>query len=136
VVGAVALPALGVVYATDEPPFVPAPAPEARLTVVTSRTRRPPESERIAAELDADVLLMGSAGAKAMAVVRGEADIYAHAGGQYQWDSAAPVAVAVAAGLHTSRLDGSPLVYNVAELALPDLLICRAELALACLAAV
>jgi 3'(2'), 5'-bisphosphate nucleotidase len=135
VAGAVALPALGVVYATDDPPVVPAPAPDGRLRVVTSRTRRPPESARLAAALGGEVTLLGSAGAKAMAVVRGEADVYAHAGGQYQWDSAAPVAVAVAAGLHASRLDGSPLAYNVADLALPDLLICRPELAAACLAA-
>jgi 3'(2'), 5'-bisphosphate nucleotidase len=134
VVGAVALPARGVVYATDDPPAVPAAG--GRLRVVTSRTRRPPAAELIAARLDAEVVLLGSAGAKAMAVVRGEADVYAHAGGQYQWDSAAPVAVAVAAGLHASRLDGSPLVYNRAELSVPDLLICRPELALACLAAV
>ena len=72
---------------------------------------------------------MGSAGAKAMAVVLGEADVYAHAGGQYEWDSAAPVAVAAAAGLHVSRLDGSPLVYNQPDPYLPDLLICRPELA-------
>ena len=72
---------------------------------------------------------MGSAGAKAMAVVAGRADVYAHSGGQYEWDSAAPVAVALAAGLHVSRLDGSPLVYNQADPRLPDLLICRPELA-------
>jgi 3'(2'), 5'-bisphosphate nucleotidase len=72
---------------------------------------------------------MGSAGAKAMAVVRGVADVYAHSGGQYEWDSAAPVAVAVAAGLHASRLDGSPLQYNQPNPWLPDLLICRPELA-------
>ena len=77
---------------------------------------------------------MGSAGAKAMAVVRGEADIYAHSGGQYEWDSAAPVAVAAAAGLHVSRLDGSPLTYNHENPWLPDLLICRPELAEAVLA--
>jgi 3'(2'), 5'-bisphosphate nucleotidase len=134
VVGAVALPALGVVYATDDPPIVP--DQRGPLRVVTSRTRRPLETERIAAALGAEILLLGSAGAKAMAVVRGDADVYAHAGGQYQWDSAAPVAVAAAAGLHVSRLDGSPLVYNRRELALPDLLICRPELAAACLAAV
>jgi 3'(2'), 5'-bisphosphate nucleotidase len=78
---------------------------------------------------------MGSAGAKAMAVVRGEADVYAHSGGQYEWDSCAPVAVARAAGLHASRIDGSPLVYNRAEPYLPDLLICRPELADPALAA-
>lgn len=134
VVGAVALPALGLVQATDVPPSVPPAGP--RIRVVTSRTRRPVEAERIATALGAEVILLGSAGAKAMAVVRGEADVYAHAGGQYQWDSAAPVAVAAAAGLHTSRLDGSPLVYNQRELSLPDLLICRPELASAALAAV
>jgi 3'(2'), 5'-bisphosphate nucleotidase len=134
VVGAVALPALGVVYGTDDPPVVP--PRRSTLRVVTSRTRRPPETERIAAALDAELILLGSAGAKAMAVVRGEADVYAHAGGQYQWDSAAPVAVAAAAGLHVSRLDGSPLVYNRRALLVPDLLICRPELADACLAAV
>ncbi|MGE0796078.1 MAG: 3'(2'),5'-bisphosphate nucleotidase CysQ [Acidimicrobiia bacterium] len=133
-VGAVALPALGVVYATDDPPTVPPRS--GWLRVVTSRTRRPPETARIAAALGAEVVLLGSAGAKAMAVVRGDADVYAHAGGQYQWDSAAPVAVAAAAGLHVSRLDGSPLVYNGPDPALPDLLVCRPELAAACLAAV
>ena len=79
---------------------------------------------------------MGSAGAKAMAVVEGVVDVYAHAGGQYEWDSAAPVAVAAAAGLHTSRLDGSPLTYNQPDPWLPDLLICRPELADRVLAAV
>ena len=83
----------------------------------------------IQAALDAVLVPMGSAGAKAMAIVLGDADVYAHAGGQYQWDSAAPVAVARAAGLHTSRLDGSPLVYNERDPYLPDLLICRPELA-------
>jgi 3'(2'), 5'-bisphosphate nucleotidase len=79
---------------------------------------------------------MGSAGAKAMAVVRGQVDVYAHAGGQYEWDSCAPVAVAAAAGLHVSRLDGSPLRYNAANPYLPDLLICRPELAGPVLAAI
>jgi 3'(2'), 5'-bisphosphate nucleotidase len=79
--------------------------------------------------MGADLLAMGSAGAKAMAVVRGEADIYLHTGGQYEWDNCAPVAVAQAAGLHVSRVDGSPLRYNNADTYLPDLLICRRELA-------
>ena len=83
----------------------------------------------VARELDAELLAMGSAGAKAMAVVLGEADIYAHSGGQYEWDSCAPVAVAAAAGLHVSRIDGSPLRYNQPDPYLPDLLICRPELA-------
>ena len=72
---------------------------------------------------------MGSAGAKVAAVVLGEADVYAHTGGQYEWDSAAPVAVAAAAGLHTSRFDGSPLRYNQPDPWLPDLLVCRPDLA-------
>jgi 3'(2'), 5'-bisphosphate nucleotidase len=135
VVGAVALPADGVVFATDDPPVVPPPVDDRR-RVVTSRTRRPPVSDRIAEALGAELVYLGSAGAKTMAVVRGVVDVYAHAGGQYQWDSCAPVAVALAAGLHVSRLDGSPLVYNGADVYLPDLLVCRPELAAACLAAV
>ena len=83
--------------------------------------------QSIAESLGAELVEMGSAGAKAMAIVRGEADVYPHSGGQYEWDSAAPVAVALAAGLHCSRLDGSPLVYNRADPYLPDLLICRPE---------
>ncbi|MEX5712403.1 inositol monophosphatase family protein, partial [Parafrankia sp. FMc6] len=85
--------------------------------------------DQLVARLDAALVPMGSAGAKAMAVVRGDVDVYAHSGGQYEWDSAAPVAVAHAAGLHTSRLDGSPLRYNEPNPYLPDLLICRPELA-------
>jgi len=96
---------------------------------VVSRTRPPEHTHRLAERLGAELVPMGSAGAKAMAVVRGESDVYAHAGGQYEWDSAAPVAVAVAAGLHASRLDGSSIVYNRANPWLPDLLICRPELA-------
>ncbi len=133
-VGAVALPAEGVVLATRPAPAAPAPRP-GPLRVVTSRTRRPPESVAVAEALGAEVVTLGSAGAKAMAVVRGEVDAYVHAGGMYQWDSAAPVAVAAAAGLHVSRIDGSPLVYNVPEVYLPDLLICRPQLADAALAA-
>lgn len=87
----------------------------------------------VAAALDAEYLEMGSAGAKAMAVVRGQADIYAHSGGQFEWDNCAPVAVAEAAGLHCSRIDGSPMLYNNADPYLPDLLICRPELADRCL---
>ena len=90
---------------------------------------------RLQEALGADLVPMGSAGAKAMAILRGVVDVYAHAGGQYEWDSAAPVAVAAAAGLHTSRLDGSPLRYNEANPWLPDLLICRPELAARVIAA-
>ena len=96
--------------------------------MVVSRTRPPDVATRVAAEIGAELVPMGSAGAKAMAVVAGEADIYIHAGGQYEWDNCAPVAVARAYGLHASRLDGSPLVYNCADPLLPDLLICRREL--------
>ena len=128
VIGAVALPAQGLVYATEPvPTLTPRPAGPPRLVV--SRTRPPEVTETVRASLDGELVPMGSAGAKAMAIIQGRVDVYAHAGGQYQWDSAAPVAVAAAAGLHVSRLDGSPLVYNDAERALPDLLICRPEYA-------
>ncbi|MCA1009047.1 3'(2'),5'-bisphosphate nucleotidase CysQ [Rhodococcus hoagii] len=125
-VGAVAMPALGVTYSTEAATAPTEPrggAPK----VVVSRTRRPEPVMALATALDAELVEMGSAGAKAMAVVRGEVDIYAHAGGQYEWDSAAPVAVARAAGLHVSRIDGSELVYNQENPWLPDLLICRPE---------
>ncbi|HVM20496.1 MAG TPA: 3'(2'),5'-bisphosphate nucleotidase CysQ [Egibacteraceae bacterium] len=125
-IGAVALPALGEVLATQPAPSV-APANDGPPRMVVSRTRPPEVTEQIRAALGAQLVPMGSAGAKTMAVIRGEADVYAHAGGQYEWDSAAPVAVAAAAGLHVSRLDGSPLRYNNADVYLPDLLVCRPE---------
>ena len=128
VAGAVALPALGVTLVTDPAP-PPPPSPPAIPRVIVSRSRPPAAATWLAETMGADLVEMGSAGAKAMAVVRGEADVYAHSGGQYEWDSCAPVAVAAAAGLHVSRLDGSPLRYNNANPYLPDLLICRAELA-------
>ena len=124
-IGAVALPGLGVVLRTDRPGTVPA-APE-RLRMVVSRTRPAREATEVAERLGAELVPMGSAGAKAMAIVRGEADIYLHSGGQYEWDSCAPAAVAAAHGLHISRMDGSPLVYNQADVYMPDLLICRKE---------
>ena len=96
--------------------------------VVVSRTRPPAIALELAERIGGVLVEMGSAGAKAMAVVRGDVDVYAHAGGQYEWDSCAPVAVAVAAGLHSSRLDGTPLRYNQTDPWLPDLLICRSEL--------
>jgi 3'(2'), 5'-bisphosphate nucleotidase len=123
--GAVALPAQGVTLSTARPPAVP-PAP-ARPRIVVSRTRPPAWADALASALDADLVPMGSAGAKAMSIVQGVADIYAHAGGQYEWDSAAPVAVATAAGLHCSRIDGGILTYNRPDPWLPDLLICRPE---------
>jgi 3'(2'), 5'-bisphosphate nucleotidase len=126
--GAVALPALGTTLGTAQPP-VPPPRPDGPLRLLVSRTRPPALVEELARVLDGELVPMGSAGAKAMAVVRGEADVYVHGGGQYEWDSAAPVAVARAAGLHTSRLDGAPLAYNQPDPWLPDLLVCRPELA-------
>lgn len=124
-IGAVALPGLGLVLRTDRPGIVP-PAPEV-LRMVVSRTRPAREATEVAERLGAELVPMGSAGAKAMAIVRGEADIYLHSGGQYEWDSCAPAAVARAYGLHVSRIDGSPLVYNQADVYMPDLLICRKE---------
>jgi len=126
-VGAVALPGLdgGVVLRTDQPRPVP-PASE-KLRMVVSRTRPAAEAVAVAERLGAELVPMGSAGAKAMAVILGQADIYLHSGGQYEWDSCAPVAVALAHGLHCSRIDGSPLVYNQEDVYLPDLLICRKE---------
>lgn len=124
-IGAVALPGLGVVLRTDRPVAVPA-APQ-KLRMVVSRTRPAREATEVAEKLGAELVPMGSAGAKAMAIVRGEADIYLHSGGQYEWDSCAPVAVALAHGLHCSRIDGAPLVYNQADVYMPDLLICRTE---------
>ena len=127
--GAVALPGLsgGTVLRTDEPRALPEAPATPRMVV--SRTRPAKEALAVAEALGADLIPMGSAGAKAMAVVRGEAEIYLHSGGQYEWDSCAPVAVAMAYGLHCSRIDGSPLRYNQEDVYLPDLLICRKELA-------
>jgi 3'(2'), 5'-bisphosphate nucleotidase len=126
-VGAVALPGAGLVLRSDQPQPVPPPADPPRMLV--SRTRPAKEALAVAERLGATLVPMGSAGAKAMAVVRGEADIYLHSGGQYEWDSAAPVAVAAAHGLHCSRIDGSPLIYNQEDVYLPDLLICPRNLA-------
>ncbi|WP_137751770.1 3'(2'),5'-bisphosphate nucleotidase CysQ [Sphingopyxis sp. L1A2A] len=126
-VGAVALPGLGITLTSGAPmPLQPANKP---LKMLVSRTRPAAEAVFVAERIGAELLAMGSAGAKAMAVVRGEADIYLHTGGQYEWDNCAPVAVAQAAGLHVSRVDGSAIRYNAADTYLPDLLICRAELA-------
>ena len=151
VAGAVALPALGEVYATDDPPSRPRPpAHPAHPTtptpthpthpthpgprIVVSRSRPPAVAGVLASELGGELLTLGSAGAKAAAVWRGRADAYVHTGGLHEWDAAAPVAVAAAAGLHTSRLDGAPLVFNQSEPYVPDLLICVPELADAILA--
>lgn len=126
--GAVSLPALDMVFSTDPAPVLP-PQQRDIPRVVTSRTRNPPAAVIVANALGADAVRLGSAGAKAMAVVVGEADIYVHDGGMYQWDSAAPAAVALAAGLHVSRVDGTPLVYNARDAWLPDFLVCRKEYA-------
>jgi len=125
-VGAVALPGLDVILDTAQPPPIP-PAPEG-LKILVSRSRPPEVASRAAEILGAELEGMGSAGAKAMAVVRGEAHAYVHAGGQYEWDSAAPVAVAQAAGFHVSRLDGSPMIYNQRNTYIPDLIVCRPEI--------
>ena len=125
VMGAVGLPGLGLILRTDQPGTVP-PAPDV-LRMVVSRTRPAREATAVAVKLGAELVPMGSAGAKAMAIVLGQADIYLHSGGQYEWDSCAPVAVALAHGLHASRIDGSPLIYNQANVYMPDLLICRKE---------
>jgi 3'(2'), 5'-bisphosphate nucleotidase len=133
-VAAVALPGLGRVLSTAEPPPPPA-AHDGKPRLLVSRTRPPAIAEYLAEALDAELVPLGSAGAKAMAVVMGDADVYAHSGGQYEWDSAAPVAVATATGLHASRIDGSALKYNEADPKLPDLVVCRKDLAPRLLAA-
>ena len=127
VAGAVAQPALGETFNTGEPPVVPARTSD-RPRIAVSRTRPPAFVEALAAEIDAELVPMGSAGVKVISVTRDLTDAYVHAGGQYEWDSAAPVAVARAAGLFTSRIDGSPLVYNQTDVLLPDLVVCRPEL--------
>jgi 3'(2'), 5'-bisphosphate nucleotidase len=141
--GAVALPAQDKVLSTADPVPPPAappatvlarggttpPDPPGRLRLVVSRTRPPEFVTRLAEKIGAELVPLGSAGAKAAAVICGDADAYVHSGGQYEWDSAAPVAVAVAAGLHASRIDGSGLSYNQARPSLPDILICQAALA-------
>jgi 3'(2'), 5'-bisphosphate nucleotidase len=126
VAGAVALPGRGLVLGTD-PPTTLADRRPGPPRVVVSRTRPPDIALAVADALDGELVELGSAGAKAMAVVLGEVDVYVHAGGQHEWDSCAPVAVAQAAGVHTSRIDGSPLAYNQPDPYLPDLLICRPE---------
>jgi 3'(2'), 5'-bisphosphate nucleotidase len=149
IAGAVAEPAIGAVHSTDRV-SLDRSAPtggdrsagatadqstegrrrhDGRPLILVSDSRPPPFAPAVAEAVGADVAPMGSAGAKAMAVLRGDADAYLHAGGQWEWDSAAPVAVVTAAGLHASRIDGSPLVYNQPHPYLPDLLICRADLA-------
>ena len=128
VAGAVAQPGLGMTFNTGEPSTLPART-AGRIRIAVSRTRPPEFVSALAAALGAELVPMGSAGAKAISVVRDVTDAYVHAGGQYEWDSAAPVAVARVAGLHTSRADGSALKYNQDDVLLSDLLVCRPELA-------
>lgn len=125
---AVALPAMGEVHRSDT---VTSPsAPQAGPIRITASSNRPPAVLwRLRDRLDIEFIRIGSAGAKAMAVVRGDADAYIHAGGQWEWDNAAPAGVVQAAGLHATRLDGSPLRYNQPDPYLPDLLMCRPEVA-------
>jgi 3'(2'), 5'-bisphosphate nucleotidase len=127
--GAVALPGLDTVLTTEPAAVVPPRDGTAPLRMAVSRSRPPAIATGVAEALGAELVAMGSAGFKVAAVVRGEADLYVHGGGQYEWDSAAPVAVAQAAGLHASRLDGSPLRYNQPDPFLPDLVVCRPEVA-------
>ncbi|MEV5690810.1 inositol monophosphatase family protein [Micromonospora globbae] len=141
VAGAVALPAQQRVLATDYPPGYPPMTVEAAagrdriIRLAASRSRPPVFLTDLAEDVGAHLVPMGSAGAKIAAVVTGEVDAYIHAGGQYEWDSAAPVAVATATGLHASRIDGSALKYNEADPRLPDLVVCRRDLAPRLLAA-
>jgi 3'(2'), 5'-bisphosphate nucleotidase len=129
--GAVALPAQGTVLSTAEPP---PPLPEdvastPRLRIVVSRSRPPGFVRDISGPINAELVPLGSAGAKVAAVICGEVDAYVHGGGFYEWDTAAPVAVARAAGLHASRIDGSALAYNQPDLLMPDILVCRPAVA-------
>lgn len=153
--GAVALPAQGLTLRTDatggavlvrtdagepdpvtagsgpaQPREVPlhVPAPDVgKLRIAVSRTRPPEFVQLLSGKLDveAELVPIGSAGAKISAVLLGEVDAYVHAGGQYEWDSAAPAAVALGAGAHASRVDGSPLEYNREDPRLPDILVCH-----------
>jgi 3'(2'), 5'-bisphosphate nucleotidase len=125
IIGAVALPGLNMLLRTDQPQNMPYSRATPRMVI--SRTRPAKEALEVADKIGAELVPMGSAGAKAMAIVRGDAEIYLHTGGQYEWDSCAPAAVAIAHGLHVSRADGSPLIYNQADVYMPDLLICRPE---------
>jgi 3'(2'), 5'-bisphosphate nucleotidase len=132
-IGAVALPGVPLTLCSGQPPAIP--VNPGKLRMLVSRTRPAKEAVAVAQALDAELIPMGSAGAKAMAVVRGDADIYLHTGGQYEWDNCAPAAVALAAGLHVSRVDGSPLRYNNSDTYLPDLLICPTGLTTSVMAA-
>ncbi|TDD12679.1 inositol monophosphatase family protein [Nonomuraea diastatica] len=133
--GAVALPAQGRTLTTADPPKPPAHV-KGRFRIAVSRTRPPEFVQKLAYLVGADLVPIGSAGAKISAVLTGEVEAYVHAGGQYEWDSAAPVAVALAAGVHASRIDGSELIYNQADPSLPDILVSLPELAASLLAGI
>jgi 3'(2'), 5'-bisphosphate nucleotidase len=124
--GAVSLPSIDTVFSTHPAPVVP-PKEGKKPRLVTSRNRAPYAAILVAEGLDCDAYRLGSAGAKTMSILMGESDIYVHDGGMHQWDSAAPAAVAMAAGLHASRIDGSPLEYNTPDTWLPDFFVCRPE---------
>ncbi len=135
--GAVALPAESLTFGTDRPPVVPDRSEaDGPIRLAVSRSRPPAFVVEVAERLGAELVPMGSAGVKCASVWRGQADAYVHGGGQYEWDSAAPVAVARAAGLHTSRIDGSTLEYNRPDPLLPDLVVCRPNLAAGILRAI
>ena len=137
VAGAVALPAQDRVLSTAEPPpLLAAGEAPAKIRIVVSRSRPPQFVRNISGLIDAELVPLGSAGAKVAAVINGEVDAYVHGGGFYEWDTAAPVAVARAAGLHASRIDGSDLAYNQADLLMPDILVCRPAIAGALLQAI
>ena len=128
--GAVALPAQDTVLSTLEPPpGPPGDGAPARIRIVVSRSRPPSFVRNISGLINAELVPLGSAGAKVAAVICGEVDAYVHGGGFYEWDTAAPVAVARAAGLHASRIDGSALAYNQPDLLMPDILVCRPAVA-------
>jgi 3'(2'), 5'-bisphosphate nucleotidase len=135
-VGAVALPAQGRVLSTVNPPGRPGSAPTTPLRLVVSRSRAPQLVRDVAGKLNAELVPCGSAGAKVATVITGETDAYLHAGGFYEWDTAAPVAVAQAAGYHATRIDGAELTYNRTNPLLPDILVCRPVIAGLLLAAI
>ncbi|MFD0560513.1 3'(2'),5'-bisphosphate nucleotidase [Stackebrandtia endophytica] len=132
--GVVALPAQDLILSSEQPP--PKPEPGDRVRIAVSRSRPPGFLSAVVEALDAELVPMGSAGAKVSAVVLGKVDAYVHAGGQFEWDSAAPVAIAEATGLHASRIDGAPLTYNNPNPRLDDLVVCRAELSAPILGAI
>ena len=125
VAGAVALPAQGITLATEPAP--PTPSAAAQPRVITSRSRPGRLARRIADKIGGTIVQMGSAGAKAAAVVNGEAEVYAHASGLHEWDLCAPAAVATAAGLHVSRLSGEELRFNESDTYMSDFVICHPD---------